>query len=36
MAVQLADDIRAWRVNQQGRLASRSPGAVAAQPGVQL
>ncbi len=36
MAVQLADDIRAWRVNQQGRLASRSPGAVAAQPGVQV
>jgi len=34
MAVQLADDIRAWRVNQQGRLASRPPAAVAAQPGV--
>jgi mycofactocin system creatininase family protein len=34
MAVQLADDIRAWRVNQQGRLASRPLAAVAAQPGV--
>jgi mycofactocin precursor peptide peptidase len=34
MAVQLAGDVRAWRVNRQGRLTSPSPAAVAAQLGV--
>ncbi len=34
MAVQLAGDIRAWRVSKQGRLGSRSPAPAPAQPGV--
>ena len=34
MAVQLAGDIRTWRVSKQGRLGSRSPAPAPAQPGV--
>jgi creatinine amidohydrolase len=34
MAVQLAGDIRTWRVSKQGRLGSRSPTPAPAQPGV--